>query len=701
MQSAQALAAAHAANIIHRDIKPENVMIRKDGIVKVLDFGLAKLVEAAPLDKEADTRNLGLTQAGTVMGTVAYMSPEQARGNAVDVRTDIFSLGVMLYEMIAGRQPFRGETINHVIVAILEQEPPPLAPEVPAELDRILKQALAKRVEERYPNAQALLADLKRVQTRWLVEAENKRDSTDNERAEAHTMTLDQRSSALDKARATASGSALPTSSDKPKTKKWWLVALIVLLAGIGGYLGYRSFAPTTRQIESIAVMPFVNEGGNQDVEYLSDGMTETLISSLSQLPSLNVKPRSSVFRYKGKEVTPQTIASELNVEAILNGRVVQRGQDLSLFIELIDVSLDKVVWSQQYNRRQTDLVTLQTDIARDVSSRLKTRLSGADESKVTKTYTTNPEAYQLYLKGKYYSSKYNESGYKKGLEYFQKAVEIDPTYALAYCGIAGAYDTANDYYLPPREAQPLVKAAAAKAVELDGSLAEAHSILGRIAFWYEWDWSTAEREMKRAMEIDPSLTLYPVYLSAMGRHEEAIKSQELAQQRLPLDLQMSMDMQGVYLFAGRFDQVIDLARKTIELDQNYWGAYQELGLAYERKKQYPEAIAALEKARSLDNNPSILGYLGFVYAAAGKRAEAERVLNELKRLSTERHVPPYSIAIIYSGLNDKDQAFEWLNKAYEARSIFLSLIKVETVVDNLRSDPRFKELLKRMNLPL
>ena len=313
------------------------------------------------------------------------------------------------------------------------------------------------------------------------------------------------------------------TTSALPKTKRRRTAIAIVVIATaviaattavvVNSYLSTKS----NKSIESIAVMPFVNESGNADVEYLSDGMTETLISSLSQLPNLNVKPRSSVFRYKGKDTNPQTIAKELNVQAILNGRVVQRGQDLSLYVELMDIALDKVVWSQQYNRQQTELVTLQTDIARDVSSRLKTKLSGADEAKVTKTYTTNPEAYQLYLKGKYYYSKYNEEGFKKGLEYYQKAIELDPNYALAYYGIGAAYNTASDWYLPPREAGPKAKTATLKALELDDTLAEAHKLLGVIAFWYDWDWITAEREMKRATELDSSYTMYGPYLSANG----------------------------------------------------------------------------------------------------------------------------------------------------------------------------------------
>ena len=491
--------------------------------------------------------------------------------------------------------------------------------------------------------------------------------------------------------------------NSKLRGKKIGIVVLVTaVVAAISAVVVYSVRSKNTHTIiQSIAVMPFVNASGNSDVEYLSDGMTETLISSLSQLPNLNVKPRSSVFRYKGKETDPQTVAKELNVEAVLNGRVAQRGQEIDLFVELVDGVLNKVVWSRQYNRKQTDLVSLQTDVARDISTRLKTKLSGEDEAKVTKTYTTNPEAYQFYLKGNFYRTKYTEDGYKKGIEYYEKAIAIDPNYALAYHGIAAAYDFANGWYLSPKESEPKAKAASLKALELDDGLAETHYLLGKILFWYEWDWATAEREWKRANELDPSYPSdYPPYLAAVGRLEEAVKAQEGVHQRFPLDLNVNLDFASILLSAGRYDQSIEQTRKALELDPNFWWSYQNLGLAYERKKQYPEAIAALERARLADDNPSSLGYLGYVYGTAGKKAEAQRALEELKELAKKRYVSPYNFACIYAGLNDKDQAFEWLERTYQERAFFMTQLKVDTVLDNLRPDPRFKDLLKRMNLP-
>jgi serine/threonine-protein kinase len=653
-QIAAGLQAAHKKGITHRDIKSSNIMITEDDDVKIMDFGLAKIAGGAQLTKDHST-----------LGTAAYMSPEQTRGEPVDHRTDIWSFGVMLYEMFIGQLPFRGDYEQAVMYSILNDEPE-WTDKISPHLQPILQRALAKELNDRYQSMKELVDDLNAF-------------SNDTKPADG-------------KAKRTGSRSTRP--GKRPFI--YGGLAVVLLVASLVYYFN------RSQPINSIAVMPFVNASGDAEVEYLSDGMTETLITRLAQLPNLNVKPRSSVFRYKGEETNPQNIGKELKVQAILNGRVVQRGQDLSLFVELINVSLDKVVWSETYNRKQTDLVTLQTDIARDVSGKIKTKLSGAEEAKVTKTYTTNPKAYQLYLMGNFHRTKYTEEGYQKGIEYYQKAIAIDPNYALAYHGIAAAYDFANGWYIPPRAAGPKAKAAALKALELDEKLADTHFLLGKLVFWFEWDWATAEREWKRANELDPSYPVYyPPYLAAMGRLEEAVKTQEALQQRTPLDLNMNLDLALILCQAGRYDQSIEQTRKALELDPDFWWSYQALGLAYEGKKQYPEAIDALKKAARLaDTNPSSLGYLGYVYAAAGKKAEAQEVLEELNELAKQRYVSPYYMACVYAGLNDKDQAFAWLERAYQERSFFMALLKTEAVLDNLRPDPRFKDLLKRMNLP-
>ena len=717
-QVAEGLSKAHAAGIVHRDLKPDNIMITRDGFAKVLDFGLAKLVERSGPDfGQSDSSNAPTnvmrqhSVPGTVMGTVGYMSPGQAQGKTteIDQRSDIFSFGCILFEAVTGKKPFEGDSVIKSLHSLI-YEPAPLIrdlnPAAPAELQRIVGRCLEKDADERYQTIKDVGIELKNLRRGMSVAIEGAGNALSSSQQPRPNILPDY-SSGSSLGTVPISTSITPISSIEylvtgvRRNKLVVILSMIVVAAAIGGFAVYRGATNSSARIESIAVMPFVNAGNNPDVEYLSDGMTETLISSLSQLPNLNVKPRSSVFRYKGKETNLQTIGKELNVHAILNGRVVQRGAELSLFVELIDISSDKVVWSETYNRKQSDLVTLQTEIARDVSGKIKTKLSGADEAKVTKTYTTNPEAYQLYLKGNFYQTRYTEEGFKKGIEYYQKAIAIDPNYALPYHGIALAYDFANGWYLPPKEAEPKAKAAALKALELDETLAETHYVLGKIVFWYEWDWATAEREWKRANELDPIYPAsYPMYLAAIGRFEEAVRAQGVVQQRLPLDLNVNLDLAGILLSAGRYDQSIEHTRKALELDPNFWWSYQTLGRAYERKKQYPEAIAALEKARLVDVNPSSLGYLGNVYAAAGKKAEAQKVLAELRDLSKTRYVSPYYIACLYAGLNDKDQAFEWLERAYQERSFFMTLLKFETVLDNLHVDPRFKDLLKRINLP-
>jgi tetratricopeptide (TPR) repeat protein len=433
--------------------------------------------------------------------------------------------------------------------------------------------------------------------------------------------------------------------------------------------------------------------------------MTESLIGSLSQLPNLNVKARTSVFRYKGKEIDPKRIGQELSVQAILTGRVLQRGQDLTLYVELIDAATENVLWKDNYARSMSNLVSLQSDIAKDVSNKLKTKLSGAVEEQVTKTYTENNEAYQLYLKGRYFWNKFTPADHQKAAEYFNQAIATDPGYALAYVGLADTYGaSATNSWIPPKESYLKAKAAVKKALEIDDTLPEAHVTMGALIMFSDFDWETAEREYKRAIELNPNhadtYALYSYLLSALGRPNEAIAKAQRALELDPLSATLSDDVAAAYYLARQSDQAIKQIQKTLEIEPDRSVAHISLGNVYEQKGMYEEAIAEYQKAISSSERTSQnLGFLGHAYAASGKRNEAVKILNEMKEMSKQKYVSPYDLAILYTGLGEKDKALEQLNHAYEEQSGWIIYLKVEPLFDPLRSDPRFQDLLRRVGL--
>jgi len=480
-------------------------------------------------------------------------------------------------------------------------------------------------------------------------------------------------------------------------------VVLITAL-GLGSYWYYRE--SSTKQISSIAVMPFINETGNADVEYLSDGMTESLINSLSQLPDLKVKARSSVFRYKGKDIDPQQAGSELSVQAILNGRVVQRGDGLTLYLSLVDARQGNQIWGENYNRKMSDIVTLQSEIARDVSNKLRVKLSRTDEQKLAKSYTANPEAYQLYLKGRYHVLRISRPEIQTAISYYQQAIALDPSYALAYVGLADGYRALTlGGEMDPSECLSNAKAAAQKAVELDDTLAEAHSQLGIIIFWHDWDWNAAESECKRALELDPNSgdahILYAHLLSNTGRHSEALDQAKRASELDPLNLRTGA-LEGQFLLhAGRVDEAIDRLKKIFELDNNYWFAHMFAGSAYIEKGSFDLAIAEAQKAKDTSagsSQPIVI--LGYALAKAGKQAEARAVLEQLVTASKDHYVRPYNIALVYHGLGDNDNALAWLQRGIDTRDPFMTFLKVEPKWNDLRGDPRFQEIFKKVGLP-
>jgi TolB-like protein/Tfp pilus assembly protein PilF len=492
----------------------------------------------------------------------------------------------------------------------------------------------------------------------------------------------------------------------RPKrTKVIVFVCAAVFIVGAVTVAAYFYFSQNNiGAIQSIAVLPFVNESGNADVDYLSDGMTESLISSLSQIPKLNVKARSSVFRYKGKDTKAPIIGKELNVQAILNGRVVQRGQDLILYVELVDAATENVLWKQTYNKTMTNLVALQSDIARDVADKLRVRLSGADEQRLAKHYTDNPEAYQLYLKGRFYWNQRTGDALKKSIEYFNQAIEKDPSYALAYAGQGDGYSLLPGYGGDsPRESLPKAEAAARRAVELDDSLAEAHTSLAH-ALIQQWNLSDANREFQRAIALNPNYpTAHHWYgcnnLLVMARFDEAIAEGHRAQELDPFSLIINADLGYDYIYARRYDQAIEQLRKTIEMDQSFYYAHRLLGQAYELKGSFPEAFAEYQRAKRMSDDPLVLAFLGHAFAASGQRDEALKTLNQLTEISRQRYVSAYSVAMVYAELGEKDQALNWLEKGYQERATKMAFLKIDPFFDNLRSDPRFADLVRRVGV--
>ena len=720
-QAAGALAAAHAAGIIHRDIKPENIMVRRDGYIKLLDFGLAKLTGPADsnTDQEAPTKAMVNTGAGVVMGTANYMSPEQAKGTKVDARTDLWSLGVVLYEMISGQQPFAGESVHETISLILQKEPVPLTRytnEAPAELERIVAKTLTKDREERYQTGKDLLVDLRNLKRKLEVDAEIDRTAP----PESHPVTPGSSGQGLP---ATASGKVLSTSptgiARAPSSaeyivsgiKQHKLAAAVVVIALILGAVGLIAYLParnTEVAIESIAVLPFQNQSAETDTEYLSDGLAESLIYRLSQLPNLKVSPTSSVFRYKGKEIDPVTVGRELGVNAVLSGRIVQRGEILAISINLVDVRDNKVLWGEQYQRKMSELLQTQREIAREIVDRLKLKVSGEVEG-LAKHYTESNEAYQLHLKGRFYWNKRTVEGLQKALVYFQQAIDRDPNFALAYSGLADTYallggpEAGGDS--PPNEMLPKAKAAALKAMEIDGTLAEPHVSLAHAMYFYDRDFAGAEREFKRAIELNPNYSVahhwYAIYLMIVGRQSESLAEIRRALELDPLSLSINTWVGTILARSGQLDQAIAQLLKTVEMDPNFILAHFRLGSLYEERGTYDKAISEFKEVLKLsDGKPLGASSLARVYALTGKRAEAQKDLDELVRLSKQRFVSPASIALIYIALGDKDQAFKWMEKSNELRELNIVRLNADPRFDPLRSDPRFTDLVRRIGIP-
>ena len=671
-QLADALSEAHSRRIIHRDLKPSNIMITAREQAKLMDFGIAKFVaQRSPLETVADNEST-LTEPGVLLGTVPYMSPEQARGEELDGRSDIFSLGVVLYEMVSGHQPFAADSAAGTLAAILSHDPPPLGtrPDVPAELQRIARKCLEKDRERRYQSASDLCVDLGNLG----------RD----------------RSAGIDVAEKA-------DQRPRPVRRDAFVVVVTILALIIIGFFIRPPIPPkeetTTKAITSIAVLPFINATGDPTAEYFSDGITEDIINNLTQLSGLKVMARTTVFQYKGTGDDPRQIGRALGVAAVLTGKVEARGGAFIVRTELVNVADGSQLWSDKYDREPSDVIE---GLAKQISEKLQVKLSGAEEGRLAKRDTENTRAYQLYLRGRYQVYKYTD--FEKAIEYFTQAIALDDNYALPHAGLAEAYFHAADVQFSPSEAMARVKEEASKALRSNPLLAEAHVAMGRYLAYYDWNWSEAEKEFTRAIELNPNLPTayheYGVFLSWKGRADEADAKMKKAIELDPVSVMIYADYGNTLYWRRETDRAIDQYLNAISLDDGFWGTHLYLGISYAQKHDYARAENEFKKAH--DNSGGIavtVAAFGRLYAEQGKKAEAEKVLKQLEDMKKKVYVSSFYIAGIYAGLGDKDQAIKWLNRAYDEKSDYLVYLNVMPLLDSLRGEPGFKQLVRRVGL--
>ncbi len=677
-----AISAAHDGGITHRDLKPDNIMAGSDGRVRVLDFGLAKLQE------REDSMHRGSelpteTAEGCIFGTAAYMSPEQAQGKPVDHRTDIFSLGIILYELVTGKRPFRGDNSISMISSIIKDLPPPvhhLEPRLPNHLGRIIRRCLEKDPERRYQRARDLHHELEDLRSE--IQA-------DKIRAE-------------------------PGSPAPPRSRPWLVPAILLLSAVVLVFAGWAFLpgilpaggeaildASLPTENVSVGVLPFVNMSPDKENEYFADGMTEELINSLVKVRSLKVPSRTSVFTYKGKNLLAEEIGRQLGVTHILEGSVRRAGDRLRVTAQLISVEDGFHLWSETYDSEMADVFSIQEEIAQGIVDNLKIHLMDSEPSELVEKATESLDAYDLYLQGRFQLNRHTEQSLRESIARYKQAIAADPEYALAYVGLADAWFELSSWYRPPREVMPRSKEAALKALELDESLANAHATLGMVLLVYDWDWDGAKKQFLRAIELDPQNAAarvgYGAVLAATSRFDQALAEARRAHELEPRIHSVNYMVLLTLYMAREYEECVEMSLGILKVDPEAHLVHAVLALTYERLGRHREAIAASREATRLDDSPFLKTILIFALASSGERIAAETLLEELMETTEARYVCPYEIALDYYALDDTEMMFDWLERAYDARGDCWVWGNVDPRLDEMRKNSRYQDLLRRV----
>lgn len=672
-QIADALAHAHEHGVIHRDLKSSNIMITPDGRAKVLDFGLAK---RAMGDKPADQTTLTFDTEDTPgAGTMHYTAPEILRGGRADARSDIWSLGVVLYEMASGRRPFQGRTAYELSSDIMYHAPPSIAPKT-AGLASVIECCMSKSPEDRYQHAIEVRAALSLLRA---------------------TTPLPQHSG-------NASG-GMPVAVRERRTWATAVSVLVLILLAIGVWTWRRERLQgeaSGAAVRSLAVLPLENTSGDPSQEFFAEGMTDELTTQLAEIGSLRVISRTSVMQYKGSKKSLPEIAKDLRVDAVVEGSVMRSGNRVRITAQLIQAATDKHLWAKSYEGDAQDVLGLQRSVAQEIADEVKARLTPEEQKRLSTPRPVNPAAHEAYLKGLYLDSG-SDADQLKAKDYFERAIQIDPNYAPAYAGLAQYYWSGLE--LHPRDSMPLARRNALKALKLDPDLAKAHLELAAIRFYTDWDWTGADQEFHRALELNSGDAeghrLYSFFLAALGRREDALAQIRRAQDLDPLSTSTQVTAGFVFYYVQQYDNAIEQCRGVFELDPGSAGAYDCLGASYLAKGMYEEAIAAAQRASSLSgNDPARLVGLARAYALADRKADALAVVAHLREEANARYVPPYFFAVTYAALGQKDQAFKWLEKAFLEHDYYLAWLKVDPAMDPVRSDPRFEQIFRDVNLP-